>query len=601
VAPADPITFVRATPPFDVLPPPLFAEVAGSLEVAFYPRGTRLVERGGATAEHLFVIRKGAVRLERDGQTLDVLEEGELFGFTSLIAGVATSDVIVDDDLLAYRLPRAVFTKLLDDAAFSRHFATSLAERLRTLEEARGPSFQAELARPVGDLVERPPVSAGAEVTVAEAARKMRTERVDSIIVLGEPPGIVTDRDLRNRVLAEGKPAETPLGAIQSSPLMTIAATAPVYEAWRTLLDLGLHHLPVVRGAEIVGIVTASDVLRRTSQGPIPVLRRVERLKDPASLPGYAAQIAEMVRGLLGGGLDVLVVAGLVASLNATLVRRILRWAEADLGPPPCAYAWLVYGSEGRCEQLLLTDQDNALVFADDTPAARAYFASFAARVVGDLVTAGFPACPGGYMATRWQGPLAEWEARFAAWIDAPTPDALLAAHIFFDYRIVHGRLALAPLDASVARAGKSRVFLSALAKSAMEFRPLASLLLRLKGGSTKIDFKAQGISPLVFLARCYGIEAGARAPNSLERLAAAVDAGIVSKDAYATLAEAYRFLLRLRVRHQLAMLAAGEPPSNQVALRDLSSVERSHLKESFDAISSWQETARFHYRTDLL
>ena len=225
MASADPLTFVRATPPFDGLPAPLFAEVTRSLEVAFYPTGTRLVERGGAAAEHLFVIRKGAVRLERDGQTLDILEEGELFGFTSLIAGVATSDVIVDDDLLAYRLPRAVFTKLLDDAAFSRHFATSLAERLRTLEQARGPSFQADLARPVGELVERPPVSAGAEVTVAEAARKMRAERVDSLIVLGEPPGIVTDRDLRNRVLAEGKSADTPLGAVQSSPLKTIAAS----------------------------------------------------------------------------------------------------------------------------------------------------------------------------------------------------------------------------------------------------------------------------------------------------------------------------------------------------------------------------------------
>lgn len=597
---ADPIAFLRATPPFDALPQALFDEAATSLEIGFYPTGTRIIGRAGAASEHLFVIRKGAVRLERDAQTLQILEEGELFGFTSIITGVATSDVVVDDELLAYRIPQGVFRGLLRDPAFARHFAIGLADRLRTLDEARGLSFQADFAMPVGDLVQRPAVTAPPETTVAEAARRMRAERIDSLIVDGDPRGIVTDRDLRNRVVAEALPSSTTLGVIQSAPLRTIDASAPVYEAWQTFLDEGMHHLPVTRGADVVGVVTASDVLRRTSQGPIPVLRRVERLLDRASLPGYAEQITEMVRGLFAGGLDAFVIAGLVARLNTALVRRIARWAEADLGAPPCAYAWIVYGSDGRREQLLLTDQDDALIHESDSPEARAYFAAFAERVVGDLVTAGFPRCPGGYMATRWRGPLAEWEDRFATWVREPTPKALLEAHIFFDWRVACGRLELDALDAQMARAKESRTFLAALAKSALEFRPPPNLLLRLKGGSAKVDFKAQGISPLVFLARCYGLEAGARAKGTIERLGAAVEAGILAEDTFATLREAYRFLLRLRLRQQLAALRRGEPPSNEVSLRDLSSVERSHLKEAFAAIATWQDAATFHYKTDL-
>jgi len=597
----DPVGFLRATPPFSALPQAAFEDAAQALEVVFFPAGTRLVVRGGAPAQHLYVIRKGAVRLERDAQTLQVLEEGEFFGFTSLIAGVTTSDVVVEEDLLAYRLGADVFHRLLVHPAFAAHFAVGLAERLRSsLDSSQRLSFQADLAMPIAQLVQRSPVRAGPATTAAEAARLMREAGVGSVIVDGTPPGIVTGQDLRNRVLAEDRPGSTPLSEIQSAPLKTAPDATPVYAAWQRLLEEGIRHLPVTRGGEIVGMVTASDLLRRTAQGPLAVLRRVERLADRSALAGYAGQVAQMVRGLHAGGLDAFVISGLVARLNGALVGRILRWAEAELGAPPCPYAWVVYGSEGRQEQLLLTDQDNALIYAEASDAAARYFPAFAARVVEDLVAAGFPRCAGGYMATAWQGPLAEWEARVRAWVSEPKARALLEAHIFFDYRRAYGRLALDGLDAQLKRAGKERVFLAALAKSAMEFKPPPGLLLRLKGGSSKVDLKAQGISPLVFLARCYGLEAGSDARNTLERLGAAADAGLLAKDTLATLGEAYRFLLRVRLSHQLERLSRGEAPSNEVALRELATVERTHLKEAFGAIADFQEAAAYHYRTEL-
>jgi len=597
----DPVAFVRSTPPFDGLPPEAFRTAARAIEIVFHPAGTRLLSRGGEPSQHLYVIRKGAVRLEREGQTVQLLEEGEVFGFTSLISGTATLDVTVEEDLLAYRLPRVEFEALLEHAAFAGHFASGLAERLRnSLERSQVASFQPDLGVPVATLLRGPPVRVPPTATVGEAARVMAERCVSSALVDSDPPGIVTDRDFGRRVLAIGRGPETPVIEVASAPLRSVAGETPVYEAWRILLDAGVHHLPVTRGGEILGVLSSTDLLRFTAAGPVAVMRSVERLASRDALPGYGARVAEMASSLFAGGLEPIVIGGFVARLNDALLGRILRMAESDLGTPPTPYAWLAFGSEGRMEQTLLTDQDNALVYGEDSPAARAYFARFAERAITDLQAAGFPRCPGGYMATRWQGPLDEWRDRFHGWLEKPTPTALLEASIFFDFRPVHGHLDVTALHALAARAGGARTFLSAMAKSALTFRPPGGLVLRIRGDASKVDLKLKGISSIVFLARVYGLEAGARTSNTLGRIRAAFDAGLIAKDTVETLSEAYGFLLRLRLREQLRMIAEGRPPVNVVSIADLSSLERSRLRDTFRAIEDWQERAAYHYRTDM-
>jgi len=602
MASLDPTAFLRATPPFDALPQQSFDDAARALEVVFFPSGTRLLTAGGAPAEHLYVIRKGAVRLEREGETLQLLEEGEIFGFTSLISGRATLDVQVEEDLLAYRIPKMEFQRLLALASFGLHFASGLAERLKySLERQQVANFQPDLALPVSSLLRGPAVRAPAGITVHEAARQMAQANVGSLIIDTEPLSIVTDRDFRTRVLAAGRGPDTPVTEVTTSPIQTLASTTPIYEAWRILLDSGLHHLPVVHGKEIIGVVSSSDLLKSTASGPVAVMKKVERLPDRSHLSGYTQMVTEMVSGLFVGGLEPTTIGGFVARLNDTLLSRVLKWAEADFGQPPCAYAWLAFGSEGRMEQLLLTDQDNALVYEEDSSEAREYFARLTERVNGDLKAAGFPLCPGGYMATRWRASLAEWEDRFIGWLENPTPQALLEAAIFFDFRVahVHGQLSVASLDRIVDRARNARTFLAALAKSALTFRPPGGLFLRLRGESSRIDIKLNAISSIVFLARCYGMEAGARSSNTLQRLAAAHDAGFIEKDTCDTLSEAYRFLLRLRLREQLRTFSEGRVPTNVIVLGALSSLERSRLRDVFRAIEGWQRRASYHYRTE--
>ncbi|HET8538854.1 MAG TPA: DUF294 nucleotidyltransferase-like domain-containing protein [Anaeromyxobacter sp.] len=596
----DPLVYVRSIQPFHALPQPLFDEVARALEIAFFQAGTRLVEAGGHPLEHLYVIRKGAVRIERGGRTLQVLEEGEIFGYTSLLSGEATLDVVAEGELLTYRLPGEVFRRLLADAAFASHFALGLSERLKaTLERAPVAEFRPDLSISVGELLRRPAVWVEATATVGEAARRMGEERISSVLVRGDPPGIITDRDLRQKVLGAGFGPDAAVAQVATRPLRTVPADTPLYDAWVNLLDAGVHHLPVTRDAGIVGVLTSGDVLRATAQGPVAVMRAVERLPSREALPGYAARVTAMASSLLAAGLDTIAIAGLVARLNDALLKPILRWAEADLGPPPAPYAWIVFGSEGRMEQTLLTDQDNALVYGDAGAANAGWYRALAERVGADLERAGFPPCAGGYMARHWLGPLQEWLQRFEGWIEVPTPKAILVASIFFDFRRVGGLLDLEPLERVVARAAERPVFLRLLAKDALGFHPPAGLLLRLRGESSTLDLKRHGISPIVALARRFALGVGTRARSTLARLDAAERAGLVEHDDAATVAETYRFLLGLRLRLQLRMLSEGRPATHQVRLADLGALERSRLKDAYRAIRRWQERSAFQLNVD--
>jgi CBS domain-containing protein len=591
----EPVVFLRATPPFHALPQALFDEAVRALEVGFYPAGMRLVEAGGTPLDHLYVIRTGSVRLDRAGQTLEVLEEGETFGYTSLITRRATMDLTVEQDLLAYRLPRSQFERLLTDASFAGHFAVELAARLRSsLQHSPVATFQVDVTRGVGQLVRRPAVWIGAEATVGEAARLMRAEKISSVLVRTDPPGILTDRDFRLRVLSKGRGPKTPVTEVCSQPVATVPASAPIFETWRTLLESGAHHLAVTGPAGIVGVVTANDLLRSSAQGPLPMLRAVDLLTSRDRLAGHATRVAEMASALLAGGVEATTVGGFVARLGDALLRKLVGWAEQELGPAPAPWAWLHFGSEGRMEQTILTDQDNALVFADEGAATPTWYQALADRVGRDLEAAGYPRCPGGRMASRWNLSLGELRRQLWDGIQHRPAEAAIA----FDYRRGAGTLDLSPLDAVLARGRGERLFVRRLAKGALGFTPPVRLLLR---ESSRVDLKLQGIAPIVYLARCYAIEVGSTARGTLERLDAARAAGLMGEGTHAEVTEAFRFLLGLRLRVQLRRIADAEPVTHSVTVSALSPLERHRLKESFGAIRRWQEKAAYHYQPELL
>ena len=200
-------------------------------------------------------------------------------------------------------------------------------------------------------------------------------------------------------------------------------------------------------------------------------------------------------------------------------------------------------------------------------------------------------------MARNHCGTLTEWRDRFAAWVGDPTARSVLEAAIFFDFRRVAGTLALDPMQEVLDGVRLREAFLRSLVRQALEFRPPPLLVLRLRGGGSELDLKRQGIAPVVFMARCYALAVGSHARNTLERLSAATRAGLMGPDASANVMEAYRFLLGLRLRSQLKMISEGKAPTNVVALSQLSVIERSRLKDSLQAIGSWQGKAAYRYQ----
>ncbi len=599
-----PIEFLQHTPPFDSLDAEALQRAARALKIVRYPPETLILQREGEPSHYLYLIREGAVRLEQGGQPVLTLEEGDIFGFPSLLSQRApVFDVIAEEPALIYQIHEDVFRDLLKQPAFADYFLQSLGERLRrtVARQPRSALAFGDFAAPVSGLIQRAPVFVSPQVSVAEAARVMHEHGISSVLVSADPPGILTVRDLRSRVLAQERSPSTPVGQVMSAPLHTIPAHVPIYEALLAMMEAGIHHLPVEENGRIVGVVTDTDLLRKQMHNPLTLFERVRRVQRPDDVATYARDIAATVDWLFRNGLEVSHIGRIVASLNDTLMARFIQLAEEELGPPPTSYAWLALGSEGRMEQLLLTDQDNALVYAEATPEADAYFERLAEWMVRALITVGFPACQGGYMATHWRRPLDEWVRLFRAWVDTPTPQALMEAGIFFDFRRVDGSLSLEPLREVVRQGGEKRMFLAHMARAAQAWRPPLGLFRRIRDERGWVDIKRGGIAPIVAMARVYALEAQSDARPTLDRLQAARKSGILSQEGCDTLCEAFRFLLRLRLRTQLEAVHRGERPGNDIHLKSLSLLERHMLKEAFLAIRNMQEALGFRYQTDLL
>ncbi|HXV80639.1 MAG TPA: DUF294 nucleotidyltransferase-like domain-containing protein, partial [Candidatus Binatia bacterium] len=442
-------------------------------------------------------------------------------------------------------------------------------------------------------LVKRPPVFVEPEATVGQAARTMREAVIGSVLVADDPPGILTDRDLRGRVLAAGLGPETPVRRVMTRPLKTLDSHAPVLAALHLMLEENIHHLALVEEGKIVGLISSSDLLQHQASSPLYLRRTLETLEAPAKLAHYSREIAALVEILFRGGLSVVQIGRIVSSLNDALVKRLVDLAEHDLGPAPTAFAWIVFGSEGRLEQALLTDQDNALVYGAESEPARVYFTALAERVVNGLIQIGFPPCAGGFMATRWCKSLEEWQSLFARWLRTPEPQALLDAAIFFDFRSVAGRLSLAPLDKILADAKSEKAFIARLADASLAHPPLG-FFKRIRSDDGKVDVKKGGLAPIVGLARAAALAGGSLERSTLERLATAGKSGtILSQDDASALAEIFQFLLHLRLRQQLASLQANRSLDHNVHLNALSTLERRHLKEGFVMLRRIQEGIR--------
>jgi len=609
--------FLTRHAPFDALPGPVLSRLPSQLEIRYFRRG-EVIRRPGQRAEEMYVLRSGAVDIrDADGVLVERSEAGTSFGMSALLdhAGSPFEFTAIEDSLCLV-VPADVFLSLCADHEPVRAFfdrSSRRRERPATVTD-RG---SAHLRTRASDLVRRDPVTTTTTTAVRDAARVMRDHGVSSLLVMdgSRLAGILTDRDLRNRVVTGDHHADDPVERVMTPDPVTGSADTLAFELLLEMVQRNIHHLPLVDGQRVVGVVTSTDLMRLEHANPIYIVGDIAKAPDVEAVVALSRRLPVVVDQLTTQSSTADDTCRVATAVRDAIERRLLQLAEQELeqelGPPPVPYCWVVLGSQARLEVALAGDQDNALVLDDDaTPDDDAWFERLARFVSDALAACGYPYCAGEVMATnpRWRQPFSAWRRGFSDWMSRPEPQAVLSTSIFFDMRGLHGAIGLARKvqDHVLSEAPDRRSFLTHLAGHAVGTEPPLGFFRQfvLEGAGEHrdtLDLKARGLAPVVEVARVHALAAGTPALNTHARLRAAAAEGRISQQSAEDLSEAFEFIAAVRLRHQSAQTRQGRPPDNRVRPEDLSSLDRRHLRDAFRVVKQAQSVLAATHGTRLV
>jgi CBS domain-containing protein len=601
--------FLGKHPPFDSLAPPQLERIGRSVRIEFFPEGAVIFQAAGEPAHFLYVIRRGAVELVEEDHVLDVLGEGEAFGHLSLLSGLSpVSTIRAAEDTICYLIEAALAEEVLGTRRGLTFVSTTLRRQLLRAEEtARADRADPRLV-PAGSLVRRRPVTCDPAATVREAAELMAAERVSSLLVRGrEGWGIVTDRDLRTRVLAPGRDPGTPVSDVMTHPARTVDADTPVADVLSPMLEHEFHHMPVVDDGRLVGVITDTDLMRLERFSPFALKSAIRRATDVEGVVAVGRDLPRTVTELVQAHADPVDIGHVVGVTIDALTTRLIDLIFRDVGKPVVPWAWMALGSAARHEQALYTDQDHAIAYEtlDEPPEeVDAFFAALATRVADALVDVGIPRCSGGAMAEAeaFRRTPEGWIESFHRWMSDLGVTGSIFTSIVFDYRRVTGPLEIeVVLDDLIRAAQDDRSFLRHLASRALDRRPptgfRGNLVVEGKGEHAgTLDVKRGGITLITNIARLHGIAAGMTERRTLKRLRGAAAAGLIDPELQEGLEEAFGVLWRVRLEHHVRCWQSGRPLDDFVDPGALGPLSRRALKESFRIIARAQDTLATEY-----
>lgn len=626
------LDFLRTVVPFDTLDGDELARLVARMEIAYYPRGATIIEAGGAPAENLFVIHSGSVKVtvpdpELGEILVDVRGEGDSFGSVSLTQGLqALFTVKAQEDLLVFLLPAQEFRRLLEEKpSFQRHFSFSLSRNIQAVRRSADPHLSqmtgteslkemaAQMRSLVMDLMNRNVLTCKPDQSIRQAAELMRGRGVSSIIVVnggGEPVGIITDTDLRNRVVASGLDTSAPVEQAMSRPIMTISPQAYAFEAMLQMTRHGTHHLVAAEGGRMVGVLSDHDIKVLTGATPVGLAREIEKLASLDELPRLPGRILRVLEMLLRLGSTAYYMMDVLSEFNDRVIIKVLELcekhlAEQGMGPPPVSYTWLAVADPGRREQAPPLRQDHILVHSDlpegAPPDAARWFLALGQAAAEALSRCGLcgrledikGADP------RWCRSAGEWKRVFAGWAAEPTPQTLAKVDVLFDFRPVMGegtypeQLRRHALEA----VAKNRFFLRQLARLSYPRQPplgfLREKVVERDGSySERVNLEQQVLRPMVEGARVLALDIGMRETNTMERLAGAAQEGIINERLSADLRAAFSFVTVLRISRFLEARGGGTGAGAEEFLEPnaLNRVQRNMLRDSFAVTAELQE-----------
>ena len=569
------------------------ARLAAALTHRELDAGETMIVEGGPPTKQLYVLREGTLDLLRRESLVTVMTSGELLGYPSLLTGTAPAFTVrARTDCALYCIPGELGVELLSREDGVRWLATTQRDALLYAARSLSPLPEVQTL-PVTSVLRGAPPVCEPETTISAAAERMIAEGRSAVLVRArEGLGIVTDVDLREKVVVGGVSRDAPVSAIMSAPVHTIGAGTLAAEASIAMLTYGVSHLPVLSDeGSVVGIVTAGDLMSLDARSPFALRRALQGARDEDELVAAASDVPKLFVDLLEARVDAPLVCRVLTVLHDTLTARLLELAFARHGAPPVDYAWLVFGSAARHELTLASDQDNGLAYADtDDPAVGQYFGRVAQDVNAGLARCGIEADEHGVLAGGeiWHRTLSSWKRIFSAFLDAEDVKLVLNASVCFDYRQAAGQLYVTQALTDILREAHAHPrFMQYLARLGSGFRPQVS------GFRQKldriIDVKKGALLPIQNLARYHALARGITIQATLERLAAVCELDAEGAECDRTLREAYLTIKQLQLEHHAEAARAGRRPDNEIETHSLRPLTRANLQEALREVAAAQ------------
>ncbi|MFH0727034.1 MAG: putative nucleotidyltransferase substrate binding domain-containing protein [Pseudomonadota bacterium] len=627
--PDDVISFLKGSPPFQDLDPATIAELANSVVEESYTRGAPVIEPDDPGGTAVRIIKKGAVKVTipfgRNDETLiDYRGEGDIFGYLALLTGdKLRGEIFFLEDTICYRIERRTVLRLLQrHAGFAKQFFITflnkyVAKPHRELGKKKlfyGGGDRLLFTTPVGELATRPLITAPEEISIREAAETMTKHQVSSLVllnVLGFPTGIITNKDLRDKVISKDRDTRQPVKRIQSLSLVKAEAGELCIEALFKMIHYDIHHLLVLDNGRLKGIITTHDLMKLQGASPISIVREIEERQTLEALASPARKSQDLVGHFLQEGVKATHILRIITAIDDRLLGKLLELTQKKLGPPPLPYCFLSLGDSGRQEQAFLSFQNSALIYTDPTtPAqemeAKNYFLRFSSLAIETLerMDVALATCQGSADTPVWCQSSRSWEKTFFEWIRRKDASSVATSLHFFDYRSLYGegRLADKLREAIHARLQTDPNFFRAMALSILKTSPpldASGDFVVEQGGiySGYFDFERKGIKPLVDVIRLLALENGIRETSSLERLQALQTLSPLIRDYGQELEYSFELIFGLWLQHRHDQVRQGLPAHPFLNPERLNSLEKKALQEAFSLISKVQDLLMEKYQ----
>ncbi len=606
--------FLKECPPFSLLPEKEITRIAHNLVVKVFSKGEVIFTEGEPPLDFLYTIRKGVVVLKKDSRVIEYLHDGEHFGFLSLIGSTPpTSTAVAQEDSVIFLLQKKIFENLIKEYPdFGNYFTKALASRLQKAsikeEETSLDKFSNVAVR---QLLVKEPLIIDKTISVSEAVRLMvEQDYTYALIKLNDHYGIVTERDVLKKVLSKGlKPEDVTLEQIATYPVIGVSSDSLVIDAMLLMGKHGIRKVVAFEGNKPIGVLEDRNIIAFESKNLIFMIKEIEKSKTTQELAYLFQLMKETALEMVLNHTDPERVGKYISELNDKFMKRAVYLTIQRLKQEPMVpFSIMVLGSEGRMEQSLNTDQDNALIY-EEMPMldidVKEYFKMFSQEYIKVLLEIGFPPCPGNVMISNpyWRRSFQDWEAEILSWINNPKPENVLNMSIFFDFRNVFGSSSLIEKLSNVVfnHIDDNKMFLPFLAAQAVKFKPPIGFFGNFvveKTGDHKgaFDIKKGGIFPISQGIRVLSLEHKIRETNTFDRIKALEKLNILSKEFSNDIQESYRFLSRLRLKSQAMQIKEGKSPDNYIRPDRLSKTERTLLKDVFKMVESFQDFLYNHY-----